>query len=110
MLSDPSKKYRPFPQVPLADRQWPSRVIDKPPIWCSVDLRDGNQALIEPMDSARKSRMFDLLVQVAEQLTGVKNAIQVVSTPDREAIPALLSLTQYVDLCMPRDPEVFVWS
>jgi 2-isopropylmalate synthase len=64
MLSDPSKKYRPFPQVPLAGRQWPSRFIDKPPIWCSVDLRDGNQALIEPMDSVRKSRMFDMLVKI----------------------------------------------
>jgi 2-isopropylmalate synthase len=58
MLTDPSKKYCPFPQIGLADRQWPSRVIEKPPKWCSVDLRDGNQALIEPMDSARKTRMF----------------------------------------------------
>ena len=64
MLSDPSKKYRPFPPVPLENRQWPSRSIERPPIWCSVDLRDGNQALIEPMDAARKSRMFDMLVAV----------------------------------------------
>ncbi len=64
MLSDPSKKYRPFPQIELADRQWPSRVIEKPPMWCSVDLRDGNQALIEPMDSARKTRMFLKLVDI----------------------------------------------
>ncbi len=64
MHSDPSRKYRPFDPIPLSDRQWPSRTIQKPPIWCSVDLRDGNQALIEPMDAARKSRMFLKLVEV----------------------------------------------
>jgi 2-isopropylmalate synthase len=64
MLSDPSAKYRSFPVVGLVDRQWPSRVIDKAPAWCSVDLRDGNQALIEPMDSARKSRMFRKLLDI----------------------------------------------
>lgn len=64
MLADPAKKYRPFAPIPLPDRQWPSRTIDKPPIWCSVDLRDGNQALIEPMDAARKTRMFLKLVEV----------------------------------------------
>ncbi|HYL36578.1 MAG TPA: 2-isopropylmalate synthase [Bryobacteraceae bacterium] len=64
MLRDPLKKYQPFPRVGLADRQWPSRVIAKPPVWCSVDLRDGNQALIEPMDSARKTRMFRKLVEI----------------------------------------------
>ncbi len=64
MSPDPSKKYRPSEQVPLADRQWPSRTIQKPPVWCSVDLRDGNQALIEPMDAARKTRMFLKLVEI----------------------------------------------
>jgi 2-isopropylmalate synthase len=64
MLSDPSKKYRPFPQIELADRQWPSRIIEKPPLWCSVDLRDGNQALIEPMDPTRKARLFLRLVDI----------------------------------------------
>jgi 2-isopropylmalate synthase len=64
MLSDPSTKYRSFPVVGLVDRQWPSRVIDRVPAWCSVDLRDGNQALIEPMDSARKSRMFRQLMDI----------------------------------------------
>lgn len=62
MLKDPSKKYRPISDFSLDDRTWPSRTIVKAPAWCSVDLRDGNQALIEPMDSARKLRMFDLLV------------------------------------------------
>jgi 2-isopropylmalate synthase len=64
MLKDPSKKYRPFPVIPLENRRWPSRVIAQPPIWCSVDLRDGNQALIEPMDAERKSRMFQTLVRI----------------------------------------------
>ena len=57
-------KYRPYQPVDLADRKWPSSQISKAPIWCSVDLRDGNQALIEPMDSARKMAMFNLLVQM----------------------------------------------
>ncbi|CAO3354102.1 2-isopropylmalate synthase [Azospirillum melinis] len=57
-------KYAPFPQVKLTDRQWPSRTLDKAPIWCSVDLRDGNQALIEPMGPDRKRAMFDLLLRM----------------------------------------------
>jgi 2-isopropylmalate synthase len=54
-------KYTAYKPVHLPDRKWPSTVITKPPIWCSVDLRDGNQALIEPMDADRKTRMFKLL-------------------------------------------------
>ena len=64
MKIDPSRKYRPFQPIALHDRTWPSRVITKPPVWCSVDLRDGNQALIEPMDAERKLRMFRLLVKM----------------------------------------------
>jgi 2-isopropylmalate synthase len=64
MLRTPSEKYRPFAPIDLADRRWPDKVIAAPPAWCSVDLRDGNQALIEPMDSARKRRMFDQLIKV----------------------------------------------
>ncbi|WP_061923618.1 2-isopropylmalate synthase [Altererythrobacter epoxidivorans] len=64
MLSDPSHKYRPFPQVPLQDRQWPSRTITSPPRWLSTDLRDGNQSIIDPMDAVKKNRFFDLLVEV----------------------------------------------
>ncbi len=64
MLSNPSIKYCPFAPVDLSDRTWPSCVIAAPPAWCSVDLRDGNQALIEPMDAARKRRMFDMLVKI----------------------------------------------
>ncbi len=64
MLRDPSTKYRAFPPIGLADRTWPNAVLTAPPTWCSVDLRDGNQALIEPMDPARKRRMFDMLVKI----------------------------------------------
>jgi 2-isopropylmalate synthase len=64
MLSDPSAKYRPFPQVPLPDRQWPSRTITAPPRWLSTDLRDGNQAIVDPMDAVKKNRFFDLLVEI----------------------------------------------
>jgi 2-isopropylmalate synthase len=64
MLRDPSAKYRPFPQVALPDRQWPSRTITSPPRWLSTDMRDGNQALIDPMDSEKKQRFFDLLVKI----------------------------------------------
>jgi 2-isopropylmalate synthase len=60
----PATKYRPFPPVELPDRRWPDRAIERPPIWCSVDLRDGNQALVEPMGSERKRRMFELLVKL----------------------------------------------
>ena len=64
MLKDPSVKYRPFPQVPLTDRQWPSRTITHAPRWLSTDLRDGNQALIDPMDADKKRRFFDLLLKI----------------------------------------------
>ena len=64
MLKDPSKKYRPFPQINLPDRTWPSQVIDRAPIWLSSDLRDGNQSLIEPMDAKKKMRFFKTLVAV----------------------------------------------
>ena len=57
-------RYRPFPAIPLPDRRWPDRTIDHAPLWCSVDLRDGNQALVEPMGPDRKRRMFDLLVRM----------------------------------------------
>ncbi|SFH96438.1 2-isopropylmalate synthase [Collimonas sp. OK307] len=64
MLHNPAVKYRPFPPIPLSDRTWPNQVISAPPIWMSTDLRDGNQALIEPMDADRKLRFFKLLVKI----------------------------------------------
>jgi 2-isopropylmalate synthase len=60
----PPGKYRPFPAIDLPERRWPSRVIDRAPRWLSTDLRDGNQALFEPMDTARKLRMFETLVAI----------------------------------------------
>jgi 2-isopropylmalate synthase len=64
MASMPIHKYRPFQPIHLPGRTWPSRTIERAPIWCSVDLRDGNQALVEPMGAERKRRMFDLLVKL----------------------------------------------
>jgi 2-isopropylmalate synthase len=64
MLRNPSTKYRPFPQINLPDRQWPSQTITKAPRWLSTDMRDGNQALVDPMDAEKKTRFFDLLLKV----------------------------------------------
>ena len=64
MLRDPFVKYRPFPQVPLVDRQWPGRTITQAPRWLSTDLRDGNQALADPMNAEKKQRFFDMLVRM----------------------------------------------
>ena len=64
MVMNPAGKYQAYPSVNLLDRQWPSNSITTAPIWCSVDLRDGNQALIEPMGPERKRRMFEHLVKL----------------------------------------------
>ena len=79
MLQNPSTKYRAFAPVRLTNRTWPDAVITKPPVWCSVDLRDGNQALIEPMDIERKVRMFEQLVKIGfkEIEVGFPSASQV---------------------------------
>jgi 2-isopropylmalate synthase len=63
-MDNPVNKYKAFKSINIKDRQWPSKVINQAPIWCSVDLRDGNQALIEPMGSERKDRMFTLLCKL----------------------------------------------
>ena len=63
-MPDAARKYQPYPAIGLADRTWPSKRIEKAPIWCSVDLRDGNQALIDPMGHDRKARMFQLLLDM----------------------------------------------
>jgi 2-isopropylmalate synthase len=63
-MPDASRKYRAYPQIQIPDRTWPSKVIDKAPIWCSVDLRDGNQSLVNPMGHDRKARMFKLLLDM----------------------------------------------
>jgi 2-isopropylmalate synthase len=79
MLKTPSSKYKSFPPVRLSDRSWPDVVLSQAPIWCSVDLRDGNQALIEPMDIPRKLKMFDMLVKIGfkEIEVGFPSASQV---------------------------------
>src|SRR5476651_1704035 len=64
MQTPPVTKYRPFPPVALPNRQWPSRTFTRVPIWCSVDLRDGNQALAQPMSVEEKLEYFDLLVKI----------------------------------------------
>ena len=79
MLKQAATKYRAFPPVRLTDRTWPDAVLTRPPLWCSVDLRDGNQALIEPMDIPRKLRMFKTLVDIGfkEIEVGFPSASQV---------------------------------
>lgn len=79
MLKNPSSKYRSFEPVHLADRTWPDAVLTQAPVWCSVDLRDGNQALIEPMDIPRKLKMFKALVDIGfkEIEVGFPSASQV---------------------------------
>ncbi len=64
MLTNPANKYRPFPQVNLPDRTWPSKTITTAPRWLSTDMRDGNQALIDPMDAEKKTRFFELLLKI----------------------------------------------
>jgi 2-isopropylmalate synthase len=64
MQPDPVSKYAPFPPVPLPNRQWPNRTLTRAPIWCSVDLRDGNQALAQPMSVDEKIEFFEMLVKI----------------------------------------------
>ena len=64
MLRDPSVKYRPFPQIDLPNRQWPSKTITKAPRWLSTDLRDGNQSLIDPMNAEKKTRFYEMLLKI----------------------------------------------
>ncbi len=79
MLKQPQSKYRAFAPIGLKDRTWPDAVLTKAPIWLSTDLRDGNQALVEPMDIARKMRMFETLVAIGfkEIEVGFPSASQV---------------------------------
>ncbi|MFT0169694.1 2-isopropylmalate synthase [Paraburkholderia mimosarum] len=64
MLRNPAEKYRPFPAVRLNGRRWPTRTVERAPIWMSTDLRDGNQSLIEPMNIAQKTEFFEMLVAI----------------------------------------------
>jgi 2-isopropylmalate synthase len=82
------RKYRPFAPIPLPDRQWPNRVLTAAPDWCSVDLRDGNQALIEPMNVEQKMQLFALLVQVG--FKQIEVGFPAASGPDFEFVRRLV--------------------
>ncbi|HBH29318.1 MAG: 2-isopropylmalate synthase [Desulfofustis sp. PB-SRB1] len=79
MMQHAALKYRPYPSVPLSRRSWPDRRIEHPPAWCSVDLRDGNQALIQPMSLTKKLELWNLLVEIGfkEIEVGFPSASQV---------------------------------
>jgi 2-isopropylmalate synthase len=81
-------KYRAFPPIEKPDRRWPDRTIDRAPRWCSVDLRDGNQALVEPMDIARKRRMFDELLRIG--FKEIEVGFPAASRPDFDFVRALI--------------------
>ncbi len=84
----PFEKYQPWIPVVLHDRTWPNRRIEKAPLWCSVDLRDGNQALIDPMDVERKRRMFDVLVQMG--FKEIEVGFPAASQPDYDFVRLLI--------------------
>ncbi len=84
----PFEKYQPWRPIHLTDRTWPDRTIDKAPLWCSVDLRDGNQALIDPMDPERKMRMFKALVQMG--FKEIEVGFPAASQPDFDFIRQLI--------------------
>jgi 2-isopropylmalate synthase len=88
MNTMPIGRYRPTPVVHLPDRRWPDRVITEAPTWCSVDLRDGNQALVNPMDVDRKRRMFDLLVRMG--FKEIEVGFPAASQPDYEFVRQLI--------------------
>ena len=84
----PFHKYRPFQPIDLSDRQWPSRVISQPPRWCSVDLRDGNQALIDPMNVDEKLAMWDLLLEIG--FAEIEVGFPAASQPDFDFIRRII--------------------
>ena len=81
-------KYKPFPPIDIKDRSWPDRVISEAPTWCSVDLRDGNQALIEPMSVTQKKKMFELLVEVG--FKEIEVGFPAASQPDFDFVRSLI--------------------
>lgn len=89
------RKYRPAPPVALADRQWPSRQIERAPLWASVDLRDGNQALLEPMDVAQKRKLWALLVQLG--FKQIEVGFPSASQPDLDFVRWLIEAKQIPD-------------
>ena len=103
----PFQKYRPFRPVELPDRQWPSRSITQAPRWCSVDLRDGNQALIDPMDVDEKLRMFELLLEIG--FLEIEVGFPAASQPDFDFIRRIIEERRIPDgvtiqvLCQARE-------
>ena len=81
-------KYTPFPQIDIKDRTWPDQVITEAPKWCSVDLRDGNQALIEPMSVTQKKKMFELLIEVG--FKEIEVGFPAASQPDFDFVRSLI--------------------
>ena len=84
----PFEKYTPWLPLSLKDRTWPDNRITKAPLWCSVDLRDGNQALIDPMDPERKRRMFEALVQMG--FKEIEVGFPAASQPDFDFVRQLI--------------------
>ena len=82
------QKYTPLVPIVLQDRTWPNRVIERAPLWCSVDLRDGNQALIDPMDVDRKRRLFDTLVAMG--FKEIEVGFAAASQPDYDFVRLLI--------------------
>ena len=89
------KKYKPFQTVDIKDRTWPNKVISEAPRWCSVDLRDGNQALIEPMSVAQKKKMFELLVSVG--FKEIEVGFPAASQPDFDFVRSLIEENKIPD-------------
>ena len=94
-------RYRPFAPLALHDRRWPSRTIERAPLWCSVDLRDGNQALVEPMGPDRKRRMFELLVRLG--FKEIEVGFPASSQPDFDFVRELIEKG-----CIPADVTIQV--
>lgn len=109
----PFEKYRAFAPIDLPDREWPSRVINQPPRWCSVDLRDGNQALIDPMNVDEKLRLFELLLEVG--FGEIEVGFPAASQPDFDFIRRIIDEDRIPDgvsiqvLCQAR-PELIARS
>ncbi|GIS97680.1 MAG: hypothetical protein CM1200mP24_09640 [Gammaproteobacteria bacterium] len=84
----PFQKYKPFAPIDLSDRKWPSRVLTHAPRWCSVDLRDGNQALVDPMNVDEKLRMFELLLEIG--FVEIEVGFPAASQPDFDFIRRII--------------------
>lgn len=89
------RKYKPFQQIDISDRTWPANVIKEAPTWCSVDLRDGNQALIEPMSVSQKKKMFSLLVEVG--FKEIEVGFPAASQPDFDFVRSLIEENRIPD-------------